>query len=110
MLDIKKDIKFYLIFTLSVLLFGQIYELFSHNVYSDYMIFAFIIPLILGIIYLVFNKLIIKEIYNAGIITLVVGSIVKGILDIYGTTNDLIYIYLIGIVLIILSLFKKQIE
>ena len=41
-------------------LFGAIYELFSHDVYSYYMIYAFAIPLLMGVLpyeaMLVFNK------------------------------------------------------
>ena len=36
----------YLFLSLFVLLFGQIYEHFSHGVYSNYMIFAFLFPLL----------------------------------------------------------------
>ena len=107
MLDIKKDIKFYSIFTIFTLIFGIIYELFSHQVYSNYMIYAFIIPLLLGIIYIIFKELINKDIYKLSVITFTIGSILKGILDIYGTTNNLIYVYLIvGIILLLLSLKK----
>lgn len=106
MLD-TKNIKFYTIFTTSILIFGIIYEIFSHQVYSNYMIYAFLIPLLLGIIHIIFNKLLIDELYKMGVITLTVGSIIKGVLDIYGTTNNLVFIYLIGILFIICSMFKK---
>lgn len=41
----KKNL-FYLFLSLFVLVFGQIYEHFSHGVYSNYMIFAFLFPLL----------------------------------------------------------------
>ena len=34
----------YLGISVFVFIFGQIYEYFSHGVYSNYMIFAFLIP------------------------------------------------------------------
>lgn len=109
MLDIKKEIRFYLIFTIITLIFGIIYELFSHNVYSNYMIYAFIIPLILGIIHIIFIDKIKNYTYKSGIITLTIGSIINGILEIYGTSNNLVYVYLVlGIVHIISSIKIKD--
>ncbi len=100
-LDIKKQIKNYTIFTIYVLSLGIIYELFSHKVYSPYMYLAFTIPLFALVITLIINKLKIQinnysnKFFNYSIITLTVGSLVKGALDIYGTTNKLVYLYLI---------------
>ena len=102
-LDIRRRVKTYLFMTIFVMLFGIIYEMFSHGVYSNYMIFAFLIPLIFGVlifklieIFKVKISLISVSFYNLAIISLTIGCIIKGFLDIYGTTNDLIYIYLIS--------------
>ena len=85
------------------LLFAFVYEHFSHGVTSLYMMCAFLIPLLGGFLV----NLIIESarfaipgkwssnLYNSGIAALTVGSIVKGALDIYGTTNHLTIIYLI---------------
>ena len=44
--------------------------------------------------------------FKSSIITFTLGFIIKGILDIYGTTNSLLLLYLIlGIILFILSIF-----
>ena len=60
-------------------LFAFIYEMFSHGVYSAYMIFAFLIPLVLG-----------------------------GILDIYGTTNQKLILFpIFGICLLITSFIQR---
>ena len=88
----------YLIFTLFCVLFGAVYERYSHGVYSYDMIYAFAFPLVGGA--LPFSILSIiqvkrypgqvsRNLYHSGIVTLAVGSIVRGILDIYGTTNAL---------------------
>ena len=43
--------------------------------------------------------------YNAGVATLTVGSIMEGVLQIYGTTNVKIFLYLIfGILLLTISI------
>ena len=78
------------------------------------MMYAFIIPLLLGVfvyvvLYLTKFNLYVSEfgmqIYNSSIISLTLGSIMKGVLEIYGTTNNLIIYYLIiSIILIILSI------
>lgn len=81
-------------------LFGAVYEYFSHEVYSYYMLYAFVFPLAGGV--LPFLALSLKKekgsrlpgdtprlLWHFGIATLTVGSIVTGILEIYGTTNSL---------------------
>lgn len=45
----KKEIKKYLFFSVFCLIFGIIYEIFSHQVYSIFMICAFCVPLVLGV-------------------------------------------------------------
>lgn len=84
------------------LLFGAIYELFSNEVYSYFMLGAFLIPLVLGAIpFFILSKikktplppLIPRYIYHSGVVSLTCGSVVQGVLDIYGTTNRLIYFY-----------------
>ncbi len=82
-------------------IFGVIYEIFSHGVYSVFMMCAFLIPLLLGVI----PALIIKKkglrkpeaisygTWNAGVATITIGSLFQGVLEIYGTTNRLIWVY-----------------
>lgn len=104
----------YLGFTVFLALFGAVYEKFSHEVYSYYMIYAFSIPLLLGVTPAMgllrwkkyFPDGIGLSLWDFGVITLSVGSIFQGVLDIYGTTNELIYVYPIaGAVLMITGLF-----
>lgn len=86
--------------TVFLALFGAIYEAFSHEVYSYFMIYAFAIPLMLGVF--PFTLLLISEKYpgkaalnlwNSGIATLSVGCVFRGVLEIYGTTNAMIIVY-----------------
>ena len=100
----------YLLVSLFCAFFGAIYELFSHEVYSYFMIYAFAFPLIGGtltffILGFYFTKKLPKpfslSLYHCGIATLTVGSIIKGVLDIYGTTNHLAnYYWIVGFVLL----------
>ncbi len=91
----------YLIITLFCAVIGAVYEKFSHEVYSYYMIYAFVIPLTLGAIPLFALGLFGKKTpcrfslnaWNSGVAALTVGSIFKGALDIYGTTNKLLIVY-----------------
>ncbi|MBR1555101.1 MAG: hypothetical protein IJ644_06895 [Oscillospiraceae bacterium] len=80
--------------------FGAVYEHFSHEVYSYYMIYAFAIPLGMGA--LLYSIMALKRIqlddmflnlWNSAIATFTIGSIFKGVLDIYGTTNRMVTVY-----------------
>ncbi len=92
----------YLLISIFCALFGAIYEHFSHEVYSGYMIYAFAFPLVGGALPFLgmaqFKCPILPgwtafHLYNAGIATVTVGSIMEGVLAIYGTTNELLKIY-----------------
>ena len=93
-------------------LFGAVYEAFSHGVYSYAMLYAFAFPLVLGVLplYLIgifraaYPPKALRSLWHAGIATLTVGSIVEGILEIYGTTNPLTAVYwLLGGALVLLG-------
>lgn len=100
----------YLLISLFCALFGAVYEIFSHEVYSFYMLYAFIFPLAGGTFpFLAMSLLrkrypetVARNIYHSGIATLTVGSIIQGALEIYGTTNRLTGLYwLVGIILLL---------
>ena len=82
-------------------LFDAVYEAFGHGVYSYGMIYAFAFPLVMGVLplYLIdvlrapYPSKTLRELWHAGIAALTVGSIVTGILEIYGTTNPLTIVY-----------------
>ena len=117
-------IRIYLAVTVFVALFGGIYEIFSHEVYSYYMIYAFGIPLVLGVVPSIIILMHGKNMpsraalnsYNSGVAMLTLGSVVKGILDIYGTTNVLLLVYpiagcmliIIGMILAYVSIKRKN--
>ena len=83
-------------------LFGLIYEIFSHEVYSRYMQLAFLIPLF-GVSFLSmvlalpsFKAMpgkIPLNLWDAGIAAFTVGSLFQGVLEIFGSTNRLIAVY-----------------
>ncbi len=81
-------------------LFGAVYEHFSHGVYSCFMLYAFAVPLAAGVaLYAVllylrrFPNRTFLSLWNAGIACLSVGSVFRGVLEIYGTTNALTVVY-----------------
>lgn len=110
--------------TAFILLFGIIYEIFGHGVISYSMILAFLFPLF-G---LLIPSIVIKKTgkygiyyryssaisaYKALIATLTVGSIINGVLEIYGTTNRLTIFYpaasiILAIITVILLFVKKR--
>ena len=107
---LMKTVYIYMLISLFCVIFGEVYEKFSHGVYSHKMIYAFSVPLIFGAI--LFMGMVLRAeklpgaysmvIWNAGVASLTTGLMFDGVLEIYGTTNRLIWVYYIagGILLI----------
>ena len=112
--------------TIFVFAFAQIYGLFSHGVYSAFMSYAFLLPLTLIFLPKLLNlctgnrlwngtleteegekKLFLSSLasflWKSGVAVLTVGSIYKGVLDIYGTSGTFEWIYLVVGVLALVS-------
>ena len=118
--QLKTHLMFNVAGTIFLALFGAIYELFSHGVYSYHMIYAFGFPLIMGV--LLYAVLILRgkyprrsflNVWNTAIATFSLGSVFEGVLEIYGTSNPLVIVYPIagGILLIIgLIMLARQIR
>lgn len=68
------------------LLFHLIYKQFSHGVHSPYMTWAFLFPLALG--FLCCRLLgVLPRLYHFGVATVTVSSLLRGILEIAGTSS-----------------------
>jgi len=100
--ELQRELFIQICFCVFCALFGAVYEYFSHDVYSQYMIYGFAIPLVLTVLPLAW--LLRKErrtypagaarmLWNFGTAALTVGCLFRGVLDIYGTTNRLVCIY-----------------
>lgn len=90
----------YLLATVACALFGAVYEQFSHGVFSYFMIYAFAFPLFGTVTFFLLRKAgkpfpgrFSADLLHAGITALTIGSIMRGILEIYGTNNPLILVY-----------------
>ena len=91
----------YLAAALGCALFGAVYECFSHGVCSPFMVCAFAFPLLLGALpfFLLrragrpFPGPLAADLIHAGVAALTIGSILRGVLDIYGTTSPLLALY-----------------
>ena len=86
----------YLLTAACCAVFGAVYELFSHGVCSYFMLCAFLFPLLLGAVPFFLMRKRAKvfpggsaELIHAGVAALTVGSILQGVLEIYGTANPL---------------------
>lgn len=104
-MDWKKKRKRYALAAGAVLAFAAVYERFSHQVYSGFMIFAFLFPLLGGLLPCMLLPRLPKRfwppvhsacLYDSGIAALTTGSLFRGILDIYGTTSRLGKLYWIA--------------
>lgn len=119
----------YLIIAAAVGLFGAVYEHFSFGVYSNCMIYAFAFPLLMGVLP---NMLIIPSkahtsertagslrrfifevissgMYHAAVASLTAGSIMKGIIEIYGTSNKLLIVYPAAALILVFAAVVKEI-
>lgn len=91
----------YLFISIFCILFGAVYEYFSHEVYSYFMMYTFIFPLVGGALPfwgLAFCSLplpgrISCNLYHSGIAALTISGLFEGVLKIYGTTNRLALVY-----------------
>ena len=116
--ELNKQLRWHLIASGFLAVFGFVYELFSHGVYSGWMIFAFAIPLLLGaLLYALLLRLgkrpgrVFLQLWNAGVACLSVGCVFQGVLAIYGTTNSLIVVYpLVGGALLLLGLCSGSLQ
>lgn len=105
---------------------GFVYEANAHGVFSAFMMFGFVVPLVLGFIPYLLMWLLLKDnhpsemvsnLYNAGVATLTVASLFNGVLDIYGTTRYVhvgilsasgILLILSGVIIYIVLLVKNK--
>ena len=108
----KAELIFYAVESIVVLIIGAVYELFSHQVYSPFMYLMFTIPLLLGVLPNLAARLLDKSFitskdakaaYKLGVLTLIFGSFLKGVLDIYGTSSvyPILYLPVAGLLLIV---------
>ncbi|MBO7675160.1 MAG: hypothetical protein J6S63_09140 [Atopobiaceae bacterium] len=111
--DLRRSALVYVVTSLACALFGAVYELFSHEVYSYFMIYAFALPLGLGALPNLALACAHKHApgrfaanaWNSGVATLTVGSIFRGATDIYGTTCSLAVAYpVVGAALLVVGL------
>ena len=112
--------------TVFVFVFAKIYGIFSHGVSSVFMSYAFLLPLSLIFLPKLLNlcpgnrlwngsleteegekKLFLSSLasflWKSGVAVLTVGSIYKGVLDIYGTSGTFEWIYLVVGILALVS-------
>lgn len=93
--NLKRTVKIYAATTLFCITLNYVYSFFGHGVNSTFMTYAFAFSLVLGVGgFLLLGRLKLEHriafnLYNAGIATLTVGSVLRGILDIAGA--DVIY-------------------
>ena len=106
----------YLAASLIIAAAAAVYGLFSHGVYSYWMTYAFMVPLLLGAmphlisalkgetrISGIIGKYLSGDTQIAVIAALTAGSLLKGALDIYGTTNRLLFAYPVIAVLTVIA-------
>ena len=107
----KKTVVVYTLITVFFFIFSRIYEHFSFGETSVYMHWLFGVPLIGGVVLLIFQKLLPNlsrlslNLWNSAVATIAAGVLFRGIVNLSGrsTTLDLPYWY-VGLVLAGLAL------
>ena len=108
---LKKTAVVYALITVFFFIFSRIYEHFSFGETSVYMHYLFGVPLIGGMVLLIFQKMIPNlsrlslNLWNSGVATLTAGALYRGIVNLSGrsTTMDQPYYYL-GVAFLALAL------
>ena len=116
----------YLAASLVIAAAAAVYGLFSHGVYSYYMTYAFMVPLLGGAMPHLLaalkreaedgepswpaKLLDAKDAQLAAVATLTAGSLLKGALDIYGTTNRLLIAYPVLAAAVIMAVIIKKVR
>lgn len=107
-MNTKTTVKRYALITLFCIGFNAVYALFSHGVSSPFMSYAFVFSLVLGVMgFLALGRLKLVDrvafnLYNAGVITLIVGSLLRGIMDIAGADTPYpVYYFIVGTLLVV---------
>jgi hypothetical protein len=108
--DWKKTFRRWIGIAVFCAFFSSVYEYFSHGVYSRSMISLFLYPLLLcALPCMIFQKNPDRapadpaawNLWTSGAVTLLFGSLVKGVVEIYGTTTPFSVIYpVLGILLL----------
>ena len=125
--SIIKTIITYLGVSIFAVVFDKIYSLYSHGVSSLYMDLMFLYPLIGGVLVYCVIAILIKNInynkyrisfniYNSGSAILTVGSLLRGIFEIAGTSSIYVNYYtifgvmciIIGVLSILIIEFKEE--
>lgn len=107
----KKGLIWWSCVTIACWLFAVIYKHLGHGVTSAFMSYMFLYPLLFGVggcVVLVLKnktalmKVFAMKLYGWGIITLVMGNMLRGIFDIAGTGSYYVYAYwIVGGVLLL---------
>lgn len=101
----------YAVATISCAAFSAAYECLSHGVWSIWMVTLCAYPLLLGVLPMavcgcahVRVGWAARQLWACGVMTLVAGSCLAGVFEIYGTTSELVWPYLpMGLALLVLG-------
>ncbi len=113
-----RNVRNYVLITLFVAVFGAVYEHFSFGVYSYFMLYAWMVPFVMGVLPSVFLACSKKHVairdagrrlWHDAVAVLTLGSLFTGVVQIYGTQSAWSYVYaLIGIVFAVLAFIYRK--
>lgn len=120
--ELKKRTYRYLALSAFLVVFNFVYGLFAHGVESAYMTFAFVLPLVFGVLPCLAFRILpqtapaASRLWRMGLSTLIVGFLLHGVFDIYGSPSSLVPVFFwaggillfTGLALYVAGLFPKR--
>lgn len=100
---VARSARRYALAALGCVIFSAVYEYFSHEVYSPWMVGLFLVPLALGAIPMALIACVevrvswlASQLWACTVLTLTLGCCYAGVLEIYGTTSPWLPTYLVA--------------
>lgn len=108
----QRSVRRYALATIACVMFSALYESQSHGVWSASMVCICAYPLVLGVLPALLGSRhglsvpsASRELWACGVMTLAMGSCLRGVVEIYGTTSSLLAPYLpVGVGLLLVAL------
>lgn len=100
---VARSARRYALATLGCVIFSAVYEYFSHEVYSPWMVGLFLVPLVFGAVPMALLARarmrvgwLARQLWACAVLTLTLGCCFAGVLEIYGTTSPWLPTYLVA--------------
>lgn len=106
----KRNALVWLGISIFCMIFAAVYEYFSFGVYSASMILMFLYPLLLGALMCIIFRRDMGRLWNDGVLLLTAAAMIRGILEIYGTSSPYTFwLTVLGLLCIFLGMIRMYV-